>query len=56
MRLGVTLRYIHVRGNVEGRSLLWPLDPGYACEAAIGQEHQPIGAYPMGTDLLLKGS
>lgn len=56
VRLGVTFRYVHVRGNFAGRSLLWPLDPGYVCEAAIGQEHQPIGAYPMRKNLLLKGS
>ncbi|MDH4097005.1 MAG: hypothetical protein OEY21_01100 [Nitrospira sp.] len=56
MRLGVTFRYVHVRGNFAGRSLLWPLNPGYACEAAIGPEQLPIGAYPMGKDLLLKGS
>ena len=56
VRLGVTFRYVHVRGNFEGRSLLWPLDPGYVCEAAIGQEQRPIGAYPMGKDLPLKGS
>jgi hypothetical protein len=55
-RLGITFRYIHVRGNIAGRSLLWPLHPGYACEAAIGPEQQPIGAYPMGEDLLHKGS
>jgi len=56
VRLGVTFRYVHVRGNFAGRSLLWPLNPGYACEAAIGPEQLPIGAYPMGNDLLLKGS
>lgn len=55
-RLGVTFRHVHIRGNVAGRSLLWPLHPGYACEAAIGSEQPPIGTYPMREDLLLKGS
>lgn len=54
-RLGVTLRYIHVRGNFAGRSLLWPLERGYACEAAIGPEQLPAGAYPNGMALILKG-
>ena len=44
-RLGVTFRYIHVRGTTFGRSLLWPFEPGYACEAAIGPEEQPYGIY-----------
>ncbi|MCP9455231.1 MAG: hypothetical protein NNA18_03865 [Nitrospira sp.] len=56
LRLGVTFRYIHVRGNLAGRSLLWPLEPGYACEAAIGPEQPPFGAYPNGKRLSLKGS
>lgn len=56
VRLGVTLRHVHIRGNVAGRSLLWPLHPGYACEAAIGSEQPPAGAYPMTENLLLKGS
>ncbi len=34
-QLGVTFRTVQVRGSVEGRSLLWPFEPGYACEAAI---------------------
>lgn len=55
-RMGVTLRYIHVRGTVAGRSLLWPLEPGYACEAAIGPEQGPIGTYPMERRLLIQGS
>ncbi|WP_455377886.1 hypothetical protein [Petrachloros mirabilis] len=45
-RRGVTFRYIHVRGSLFGRSLLWPFEPGYACEAAIGPERQPHGIYP----------
>lgn len=53
-RLGVTLRYIHVRGNFAGRSLLWPLEHGYACEAAIGPEQLPSGAYPNGRELVLR--
>jgi hypothetical protein len=44
-RLGVTFRYVHVRGTTFGRSLLWPLEPGYACEAAIGPEGHPNGIY-----------
>jgi hypothetical protein len=56
IRLGVTFRYIHIRGNFAGRSLLWPLEPGYACEAAIGTKQLPIGAYPNGRNLLFKGS
>jgi hypothetical protein len=55
-RLGVTFRHVHIRGDVAGRSLLWPLHPGYACEAAIGAEQPPVGIYPMREDLLLKGS
>jgi hypothetical protein len=44
-RLGVTLRYVKVRGSIFGRSLLWPFEPGYACEAAIGPEQPPNGIY-----------
>ena len=44
-RLGVTFRYVQVRGSVPGRSLLWPFEPGYACEAAIGPERPPTGIY-----------
>jgi hypothetical protein len=44
-RLGVTFRYVHVRGTTFGRSLLWPFEPGYACEAAIGPEGHPYGIY-----------
>lgn len=55
VRLGVTFRHIHIRGDAAGRSLLWPLHPGYACEAAIGSEQPPAGAYPMRTDLFLRG-
>lgn len=44
-RLGVTFRYIHIRGSVQGRSLLWPFEPGFACEAAIGPERGPNGIY-----------
>lgn len=54
-RRGVTLRYIHVRGNFAGRSLLWPLERGYACEAAIGPEQLPSGSYPHGRELVLRG-
>jgi hypothetical protein len=44
-RLGMTLRYVHIRGSVFGRSLLWPFEPGYACEAAAGPEGHPNGIY-----------
>ena len=44
-RLRVSLQYIHVRGSVVGRSLLWPFEPGFACEAAIGPEQPPSGSY-----------
>lgn len=44
-RLGVTFRYVQVRGSVPGRSLLWPFEPGYACEAAVGPERHPNGIY-----------
>jgi hypothetical protein len=40
-RLGVTFRYIHVRGSLFGQSLLWPFEGGYACEAAVGPEEKP---------------
>lgn len=43
--LGVTFRYVHVRGSLFGRSLLWPFESGYACEAAIGPEERPKGIY-----------
>ncbi len=55
-RMGVTFRYVHVRGSVVGRSLLWPFEPGYACEAAIGPEQHPTGAYPRGTQIVPQGS
>lgn len=45
-RLGITLRYVHVRGTAVGRSLLWPFEPGYACEGAVGLPQHPRGAYP----------
>ena len=45
--LGVTLRHIHMRGTRFGRSLLWPFEAGYACEAAIGPEARPSGVYPI---------
>ena len=54
-RMGVTFRYIHVRGSVVGRSLLWPFEPGYACEAAIGPAQHPTGVYPIGTQLVPHG-
>lgn len=45
-RLGVTFRFVQVKGSTVGRSLLWPFEPGYACEGAIGPERPPHGAYP----------
>lgn len=44
-RMGTPLQYIHVRGTMVGRSLLWPFEPGFACEAAIGPEQAPSGSY-----------
>jgi hypothetical protein len=55
-RMGVTLRYIHIRGSAVGRSLLWPFEPGYACEAGIGPEQGPIGTYPSSPSILPRGS
>lgn len=43
--LGVTLSYTHVKGSLSGLSLLWPFEPGYACEAAIGPTDIPRGVY-----------
>lgn len=45
-RLGVSLGTVHVKGSWQGRSLLWPFEPGYACEGVIGPERPPSGAYP----------
>lgn len=45
-RLGVSFRYVHVKGSDAGLSLLWPVEGGYACEAAIGPEDRPRGIYP----------
>ena len=55
-RMGVTLRYIHIRGSAVGRSLLWPFEAGYACEAGIGPEQGPIGTYPSNPRILSRGS
>lgn len=52
-RLGVTFRYVHVRGSLFGQSLLWPFEGGYACEAAIGPEERPKGIYPRESSPLL---
>ena len=46
VRLGVSLGTVQVKGSWEGRSLLWPFEPGYACEGAIGPQRLPRGAYP----------
>jgi hypothetical protein len=56
VRMGVPLRYIHIRGSSVGRSLLWPFEPGYACEAAIGPEQGPIGTYPGSSSIPSRGS
>jgi len=55
-RMGVSLRYIHIRGSAVGRSLLWPFEAGYACEAGIGPEQGPIGTYPSHLRILSRGS
>jgi len=44
-RLGVSLSTVQVRGSWQGRSLLWPFEPGYACEGTIGPERLPRGIY-----------
>lgn len=51
-RMGATFRYVHVRGSVAGRSLLWPFEAGYACEAALGPEQRPSGTYPIDLNIL----
>ena len=55
-RLGVTFRYVHVRGSLFGQSLLWPFEGGYACEAAVGPEGKPRGIYPLEDSPLLAHS
>ena len=45
-RLGVSLSTVQVRGSWQGRSLLWPFEPGYACEGKIGPQRLPRGIYP----------
>ena len=55
-RMGVTFRYVHVRGSLAGRSLLWPIEKGYACEAAIGPEQRQTGAYPIESRIFRQGS
>ena len=45
-RRGVSLSTVHVRGSWQGRSLLWPFEPGYACEGAIGPQRLPSGVNP----------
>jgi hypothetical protein len=56
VRMGATLRYVHIRGSAVGRSLLWPFEPGYACEAAIGPEQGPTGIYPNSPHSISRGS
>lgn len=55
-QMGVTLRYIHIRGNTVGRSLLWPFEPGYACEGGIGPNQGPIGPYLQSPSILHRRS
>lgn len=55
-QMGVTLRYIHIRGNAVGRSLLWPFEPGYACEGGIGPNQGPIGPYLQSPSILHRRS
>jgi hypothetical protein len=55
-QMGVTLRYIHIRGNTAGRSLLWPFEPGYACEGGVGPEQGPTGTYLQTLYLPRRGS
>jgi hypothetical protein len=45
-RLGVSLATVQVRGSWQGRSLIWPFEPGYACDGTIGSERLPRGIYP----------
>ena len=54
-RLGVTFRYVHVKGSLFGNSLLWPFEKRYSCEAAIGPERVPSGVYPNGSPLFFQG-
>lgn len=55
-RMGLSLRYVHIRGNTVGRSLLWPFEPGYACEGGIGPEQGPIGIYLQSPSGFRRGS
>jgi len=55
-RMGVTLGYVHIRGNAVGRSLLWPFEPGYACEGGIGPEQWPAGIYLQSPSIFHRGS
>lgn len=54
-RLGVTFRYVHVKGSFFGDLLLWPFEKGYSCEAAIGPERSLRGVYPYGSLQLSQG-
>src|SRR5678816_2955697 len=45
-RLGVPIGRVQVKGSWQGRSLLWPFQPGYACEGTVGPERLPHGIYP----------
>ncbi|MGA6827717.1 hypothetical protein ACO9S2_08900 [Nitrospira sp. NS4] len=44
--LGVTVRHVHIKGSLFGQMLLWPVEPGYYCEAPIGPPDIRRGIYP----------
>jgi hypothetical protein len=54
-RLGVSLSTVQVKGSWQGRSLLWPFEPGYACEGTVGPQRLPRGAYPNVPPLIPQG-
>jgi hypothetical protein len=54
-RLGVSISRVQVKGSWQGRSLLWPFEPGYACEGVIGPERLPHGIYLNVPPLLPQG-
>ena len=54
-RLGVSIGRVNVRGSWQGRSLLWPFEPGYACEGIIGPERLPNRIYLNVPPLLPQG-
>ena len=54
-RLGVSIGRVQVKGSWQGRSLLWPFEPGYSCEGIVGPERLPHGIYPNVPPLLPQG-